>query len=231
MRDLLLAVPSRGRPQNVTRLRDAMRGTCTADTTLLLGLDDDDPQLGAYLDLAGPSAPRTRVVVRPGLRQVVAWINELAVPRAGEYRAIGTIGDDNVPVTPGWDSRMLAALEDAPLAFGNDENPHRPAGSLCCHIFARSEIIAALGYLGPPCLKHMYVDDAWMSWGRASGISYLHDVIIRHEHWTTGAAWDQTYADSHALMDADRRAYQAYCRDWLERDIAVIQGAVRAGMT
>jgi galactonate dehydratase len=24
------------------------------------------------------------------------------------------------------------ALEDAPLAFGNDENPHRPAGSLCC---------------------------------------------------------------------------------------------------
>ncbi len=223
MRDLLVVVPSRDRPQNIVRLHEAMESTCTADTTLVVGLDEDDPSLREY-------PPGPEYVIRPGLRQVVAWLNELAVPRAGEYRAIGTIGDDNVPVTPGWDARMLAALEDAPLAFGNDENPHRPPGSLCCHIFMRSEIPAALGYLGPPCLRHMYVDDAWMAWGRAGGISYLHDVIIRHEHWTTGATWDQTYADSHALMDADRRAYQAYCRDWLERDIAVIQGAVRAGM-
>ena len=223
MRDLLLAVSSRGRPQNIARLWQAMTDTCTADTTLVVGLDEDDPSAEGY-------PPGPQYVIRPGLRQVVAWVNELAVPRAGEYRAIGTIGDDNVPVTPGWDARMLAALEDAPLAFGNDENPHRPAGSLCCHIFMRSEIIAALGYLGPPCLRHMYVDDAWMAWGRAGGISYLHDVIIRHEHWTTGAAWDQTYADSHALMDADRRAYERYCREDLERDIAVIQGAVRAGM-
>lgn len=223
MRDLLVAVPSRGRPGSITRLHEAMQGTCTADTQLAVGLDDDDAHF--Y-----PRIPGVEYVVRAGLRRVTAWTNELAVPRAGEYRVIGTIGDDNVPVTPGWDARMLAALEDAPLAFGNDENPHRPPGSLCCHIFMRSEIAAALGYLGPPCLRHMYVDDAWMAWGRAGGISYLHDVIIRHEHWTTGAAWDQTYADSHALMDADRRAYERYCRKDLERDIAVIQGAVRAGM-
>lgn len=221
MRDLLVVVPSRGRPESARRLRDAMADTCTADTRLLIGLDSDDPAGGAYP--AGPD-----YVIRSGLRQVVAWMNELAVPLAAGYRAVGTIGDDNVPVTPGWDSRILEALERAPLAFGNDEYPHRPPGALCCHIFARSEIITALGYLGPPVLKHMYVDDVWMAWGRASGISYLHDVIIRHEHWTAGAPFDGTYAASHALMDTDRQAYVAYCRDRLEKDIAVIQEAVRA---
>lgn len=225
MRDLLVAVPSRGRPQNIARLWQAMTDTCTADTRLVVGLDEDDPSAEGY-------PPGPQYVIRPGLRQVAAWLNELAVPRTGEYRAIGTLGDDNEPVTPGWDARILAALEDAPLAFGNDENPYRPAGSLCCHVFARSEIIAALGYLcpSPGGPRHMYVDDIWMAWGRASGISYLHDVRIPHRHWTTGAPYDQVYADSNALMDADRRAYETYCRDDLEKDIAVIQGAVRAGM-
>ena len=217
MKDLLLVVPSRGRPGSIARLASAMAATCRGDTTLLLGLDEDDLALQFY-----PAEVDREV--RSGLRQVVAWLNELAVPLAGEYRFIGHIGDDNVPGTVGWDVSIMEALERTPFAFGNDLYPLRPPGSLCTHIFTRSEIVAALGYLGPPVLRHQYVDDAWMAWGRACGITFLPDVHLEHLHFTAGkAAHDATYAASQDSFGMDHAAFQAYCQDQLEADIATIR--------
>jgi hypothetical protein len=216
MRDLLLVVPSRGRPYNADRLIGKMRDTCTGDTTLLLGLDADDPQLPLYKGLRGIAKGDTPIlaemVIRDGLRQVVAWLNELAVPRAGEYRFVGHIGDDNVPVTPGWDVQLMDALDKTPFAFGNDLNPNRPPGSLACHIFMRSEVITALGYMGPPCLRHMYVDNVWTTWGLETGMTYLHETVLEHRHPSTGgAAHDDSYASSEQWMSADGVAFGMYC--------------------
>lgn len=227
VRDLLVVVPSRGRPASIERLCKAMDETCRGDTTLLLGLDDDDPELDEYLNFAANLPVVPMVEMRPALRQVVAWINELAAPRTGEYRFIGHIGDDNIPRTDGWDVAIMEALESAPFAFGNDLNPHRPPGSLCCHVFTRSEVVAALGYLGPPSLQHSFVDDAWMAWGRAAGITFLPDVILEHLHFTTGGSdFDETYAGSAALIAADQAAFAAYCAGGLDADIARIRAAV-----
>ena len=218
MRDLLVAVPSRGRPGSITRLHEAMQGTCTADTQLAVGLDDDDAHF--Y-----PRIPGVEYVVRAGLRRVTAWTNELAVPRAGEYRAIGCLGDDNVPSTPGWDSAILEALEKTPLAFGNDLDVREP-GSMSCHVFMRSAVAETLGYAGPPRISHMYVDVAWYAWGAACGITYLDDVIIEHLHYSVGkSVMDQTYAASTALMSINRAQWHAYSRGGqLNADIAKLGG-------
>jgi hypothetical protein len=125
MKDLLLAVPSRNRPASIARLWDAMANTCRTDAELVVGLDEDDPQRPEY-----PPGPEYEV--RAGMHQVVAWTNELAVPRASMYRAIGAIGDDNVPHTDGWDVKIMGALEKTPFAFGNDLYPGRAPGTLCC---------------------------------------------------------------------------------------------------
>ncbi len=146
------------------------------------------------------------------MRQVVAWVNYLAREFAGQFDAIGHVGDDNIFKTPGWDLEIARALEKTPFAFGNDLYP-RPPGSLCCHIFCRSEVVARVGYLGPPALKHMYVDPVWMAWGKATGITYLHDVHIPHLHYTTGqASFDTSYAASTGAMGEDFAAYAEYCR-------------------
>ena len=95
---------------------------------------------------------------------------------------------------------MMEALGKTPFAFGNDLYPRTP-GELPCHIFTRSEVVKALGYLGAPCLRHMWVDVAWKQWGKACGITYLHDVIIEHLHFTNGKSQpDASYAASSALM-------------------------------
>ncbi len=43
-----LFVPSRERPQNIGRLAQTMRDTCQGDTTLIIGLDTDDPTRPQY---------------------------------------------------------------------------------------------------------------------------------------------------------------------------------------
>jgi hypothetical protein len=223
MSRLLLAVPSRGRPQNITRLWQAMDATCTGDTTLLVGLDGDDQTRRDY-----PLGPR--YVVKDGLHQVVAWINYLTSGtfRSG-YDCVGTIGDDNVPLTPGWDTAMMMELKRQPFAFGNDRYPYRPPGVLATHVFTRAAVIGALGYFGPPALRHSFVDDVWTAWGQACGIAFREDVIIEHLHFTTGAPHDDTYARSQAVMATDQAVYAAYCQDGLAADIATIRQACERG--
>jgi len=208
MRDLGMLVPSRGRPQNIARLWDAMKGTCAASTSLLVGLDADDPQRDAY-------PPGPGYVVQDGLRYVTAWVNHLALMTLGSYRFAGHFGDDNVPETPGWDERICQALGRQPFAFANDRYPRAP-GSLSCHIFMRADVVRTLGYFGPPEISHMYVDVAWMAWCLACGHEYLDDVMIPHHHYTLGAAHDDTYARSYARTAADLSAWHAYSRRGLE---------------
>lgn len=219
MKDLLMVVPSRGRPGNIRRLADAMRVTCTAGTDLIVGLDLDDPTADDY-------PADIDYIMRNDLRKVTAWCNALAVPGAEVYRAIGHFGDDNLPQTPGWDTQVLAALGETPFAFGNDQYPSRAPGTLCCHVFMRSEVVKALGYFGPPSIAHMYVDVAWYAWGTACGITYLHDVLIPHLHYTSGhAAHDQTYAVSFAGTSADLDAWHGYSRGGgLNADIGKLGG-------
>jgi hypothetical protein len=164
--------------------------------------------------------------VRSDLRKVTAWTNYLVAQNIDDYRAFGQVGDDNVFATPGWDTQIMEALEDTPFAFGNDQYPSRVPGTLCCHVFMRSEVVKTLGYFGPPSIAHMYVDVAWYAWGTACGITYLHDVLIPHLHYTTGAApADATYQNSYAGTAADLQAWHAYCRSGqLNDDIRKLGG-------
>jgi hypothetical protein len=218
VRDLAVIVPSRGRPQNITRLYNTMMATAGGDTQLIVGLDGDDE--GNYPRIHG-----VEYVVSTTLRHVGPWINHLATEAAENYRFVGHIGDDNVISTPLWDMKIMEALGETRFAFGNDKYPREP-GSLCCHLFTWSDTIEKLGYLAVPALKHMWVDPVWMAWGRACGITYLPDVEIPHLHFTGGgnAPYDDTYARSVGTAAEDKAAFDAYCAGQLNTDIGKLGG-------
>lgn len=197
-----------------------MGATVRSDTTLLVSLDQDDATAAQYPD--GP-----RYVSRENMRQVVAHLNATAGEIQEEFRYVGTLGDDNVPKTVGWDVRIMEALEKTPFAFGNDLYPGREPGTLCCHVFMRSQVVQALGYFGPPSFRHMYVDPVWMAWGEAVGITYLDDVILEHMHYTCGKApADASYHASSALMEEDCATYNRYMTDpeGFNADVAKLRG-------
>jgi hypothetical protein len=221
--DLIVLIPSRGRPQNVARLLQACRETCRGNTSLLFGFDRDDPTLEENLH----NFDGNGYVIEDGLRRVVPWMNHLAAMVVDKYRFIGHFGDDQMPRTVGWDVRVCESLERNLFCFADDLYPGRPTGSLCCHVFMRSEVIKTLGYMGPPCMQHMYVDPTWMAWGQSTSIEFLADVTLEHMHYSAGKSqMDQSYSESTALIPNDLAAFNSYSYDsgGLNADIEKLKG-------
>jgi hypothetical protein len=206
---LLVLVPSRGRPQNAARLQRAFADTDSLNAELLFVVDHDDPALDGYRD-AG-----VRLQIHHGCTGtgMVASLNAAAVHYADLYEFLGFMGDDHLPRTAGWDAHVLGALgtDEPRVVYGNDL---LQGAALPTAAFMPSRVVRALGFMAPPCLRHLYADNFWLDLGRAlDGLRYLPDVIIEHIHPAAGkAAMDERYSavnSSEADM-LDRQAWRRF---------------------
>lgn len=228
--DLVVIVPSRGRPQSAYWLAEAFRDTCETDVRPVFAVDSDDP-----------TAPEYQEVVRLGLGSVVIGDHESMVDalnrRAtgfasleGELatKAIAFMGDDHRPRTTGWDAAYLDALEKQPgLVYGNDLIQ---GANLPTQVAMSTEVVRALGCMAPPTLTHLYVDNYWLALGKAVGcITYLPDVVIEHLHPVAGKAdWDDGYkrVNDPAMYGKDAAAFAEHWQAHGPRDVAAVRKAV-----
>jgi hypothetical protein len=216
MTKMLVIVPTRSRPENAQRLLQCWRDQ-NVQAHLLFCVDDDDPSLDAYLALGA------EVRVGPRLR-LGPTLNEQARLNANDYEMLGFMGDDHLPRTQDWDTMITGALQDlgTGIVYGNDL---LQGAALPTAAFMTSDIVRTLGYFCPPRLLHMYLDNAWLEWGRrADCIRYLGDVVIEHMHPASGKApSDQSYAESGALTSNDHVLYNEYVADQLPNDVTAIR--------
>lgn len=225
MTDLTVLVPTRGRPQNVARLQGAFHQLNRADTRLVLGVDRDDPELEAYQGLTLHGFVEL-ALVEPAGPGMVGALNQLADRYGPETVCLGFMGDDHLPRTEGWDAALCWAIkrQEGGVAYGNDL-VHGQNLATACVMDAR--IPRELGYMAPPALKHLYVDNVWMDWGHGIGkLAYGNDVIIEHLHPLVGKAeQDERYAlvNSGEVTNHDHAAYETYKRDQLPWDLAILE--------
>lgn len=221
--DLLVIVPSRGRPANVGRLVQALAQTMESRVELALGLDEDDPTLpGTYDAVASAPFP---VRLHTGRRNTWAgWTNDIAVPAAGSFRALCSLGDDHVPLTQGWDTRLIDAIDKAGgtgFAYANDllQGYRLPTA-----VVVSSNIVRALGWLCQPSLRHYFADNVWMALGEsAECIRYLPFVAIEHRHHARTGQFDTTYLEASAHWQADRDAYRIWCHEQKAADVLKVK--------
>ncbi len=217
MSDLLVIVPSRGRPKNIARMLDAVHGTRMAGTHLHVCVDEDDPELGNYelvMDRAGQDGDVLETGPRKGL---AAWTNEIAARRAGEYPFLASLGDDMIPRTPGWDKALIRGITGMggtgivyPWDGVREDIPEA--------VVLSSDIVAALGWMCEPSLSHWYVDNVWADLGRGAGcLRHLRVIAVDH-------AWkgDQTSKESGEKITADRDAYYRWRREQMADDIKTV---------
>lgn len=232
--DLLVIIPTRGRPDSVAAIVQAWDDTgATAD--VLFAVDTDDPELAGYKKQAAVFKADSRVRFAYGKRRrLVGTLNQQAVKAAKTYRYLAFMGDDHRPRAAAmpWDARIRECLSGGPgVVYGND----LLQGELMATAVAMtSDIVATLGYMAPPALVHLCVDLCWVDWGRGMGrITYLPDMVIEHLHPANGKAeLDAGYEEVNgaAMVSADSAAYYGY-RDngGLEADLAklrtLIEGA------
>lgn len=210
MSDLLVIVPSRGRPHNIAELHVAWAETAHRDGRLLVAVDDDDPALPEYqrvCDLIG-----VELEVGPRLR-LTGTLNKVAIEHAPRHKAIAFMGDDHRPRTVGWDTQLMAELDRLGTGFvyGNDL---LQGERMATAVAMTSDIVSALGYMAPPQMVHLCLDLVWVEWGKAiDRLAYLPDTVIEHMHPAVGKAVnDSGYdeANSPAQTAADHAAYEAY---------------------
>lgn len=209
---LTVLVPTRGRPGNLAELWTAFTETCTGETTLLACVDDDDPQLDAYMTATAEIFGNFAISQGPRLR-LGGTLNHVAPGEATRARYLAFMGDDHRPRTVGWDVAYMDALAalGTGLVYGNDLIQGE---TLPTQVAMTSDIVLATGHMVPPGMVHLFLDNAWLALGKAlDAITYLPDVVVEHCHPIAGkAAWDPGYAECNtdALMDADRAVFQAW---------------------
>ena len=224
MNEIALLVPSLGRPQNAERLIRAWEETTEGRSDLWFLLDDNDPTLTDYYDVIRHSGALVEVG-RPA--RLVAWTNRAAVGRIDDYTVFGSIGDDHVFESAGWESAIMDAVDELDgvgIVYG-DDGVHGEAIPTAC--FVTSNIVRALGWMAPPTLEHLCCDLAWKALGDAADCRrYLPSVKITHHHPIVNkAAWDSTYdrGNNDDVSIRDHAAYRAWDAGGLPTDAAKVR--------
>jgi len=223
MTEMALIVPSRGRPQNIIRLYEALYKT-ESDVELVVGVDRDDPEIDSYYDVV--SNRNISMVVSPERRRFGPTLNFIAKMYADDYEYLAWMGDDHLPITKGWDQRYRDELGkmDAGIVYGNDLVM---GASIATQLAFTSNIVKALGYAVPEGFVHLFIDNYFMDLARELGnITYLSDVIVQHLHPISGhAEEDQTYeeASSPENWSNDYSRFQKYVSEELSVDVGKIK--------
>lgn len=220
-----MLVPSRGRPESVYRMAEAWEQTDPLQEAKLVWLvDADDPDADEYRD-AFDRHQWMYSVWFPTWQTMVAKVNA-AAPLA-VTPVVGFIGDDHLPRTSGWASRLAAAND----AFGPGIF-YGPDGiqdmKLPTWWAMDTRIVHELGKMIPADVEHLYCDNAVLELGKAARcIWYLPEVMIEHMHPVAEKAeWDEGYrrVNDPSQYERDRREFAG----WLGTDRGIQARAVRA---
>lgn len=189
---MLTIIPTRGRNDNAIRLFEAINATADF-TEVVFAIDADDVKTynGLMAEVAGLNNVKVVIAKQMGLN---GTLNHWGSWFASDYDYICSMGDDVIPRTGGWDTKLCEALGDKPgIAYGNDLYQGE---NLPTHPVISSSIVRALGYVAPPALNHLFLDNYWLAMGQALGnLKYLPDVILEHMHYVNGKApHDERYA-------------------------------------
>jgi hypothetical protein len=195
----------------------------------VLGVDEDDRDTypeDVILGLAQEAGVdcRIHVLERTSMN---GTLNAIANVVAPSYRFVGFMGDDHLPRTEEWDQRIAHQLiRPGAIVYGNDlfQGPHLPTA-----VFMDSLIVRTLGYMAPPALKHLFLDNTWLTWGQyLDTLTYMPDVIIEHMHPQAGKAeWDDGHArvNGSEMWDHDREEWNTYSQHQLTVDCKALRQA------
>jgi hypothetical protein len=120
-----------------------------------------------------------------------------ALPLYRDLDWVGTVTDDVVPETSGWEAKLLEWQDGRTIVSCDDgsQAPKRMAGAIIWPI----SVFRAVGYWVPSGFKHCFVDDLWETLGRETGCWRVRmDVMVRHLHpFGAGGVQDDTHFHSY----------------------------------
>jgi hypothetical protein len=149
-------------------------------------------------------------------------LNLVATKYADKYETIYFLGDDHMVRTKCWDEKLYEPIKARGygLAYGDDKFQGK---NLATAVMMSTNIIRTLGFMAPPKLIHLYMDNFWMSIGQALAcIDYVPEVVVEHMHFAAGkSVKDEQYAEvnSSEMYKVDQETYVEYVKNDLKGDL------------
>ena len=200
--DLIVIIPTRGRPDNAVALEQAFVDTnTTAKRVYVVDFSDELRKEYSY------KLPIESVIMIHNETKGMAYpLNYVAREFLGEFDNFAFMGDDHRPRTANWDQLFVEQLySGSDIVYGND---------LFQGSAMSSQIVKELRGMVPDTQRHLYLDNFWLKLGQDLGkIKYMPEVIIEHCHAFNGKApMDENYARVNApeIYAADKIAYDNY---------------------
>ena len=216
----LVIIPSRSRPESIDRAVKALKENSII-SDICVAIDDDQADLYPRLD-------GVIYEVNPRLR-MNGTLNLVANKYADKYETIFFMGDDHLPSTHQWDHFLSGAIASKGygLAYGNDLFQGK---NLATAVMMSTNIIRSFGFMAPPKLVHLFMDNFWMLLGMdLDAIWYFDDVIIEHLHFLAGKSQvDAGYIEnnSNEVGLADRQELARYMETDYQADLARFKESV-----
>jgi hypothetical protein len=210
----LVIIPSRSRPESIERAVKALKENSII-SDICVAIDDDQADLYPRLD-------GVIYEVNPRLR-MNGTLNLVANKYADKYETIFFMGDDHLPSTHQWDHFLSGAIASKGygLAYGNDLFQGK---NLATAVMMSTNIIKSFGFMAPPKLVHLFMDNFWMLLGMdLDAIWYFDDVIIEHLHFLAGKSQvDAGYIENNSndVGIADRQELARYIESTYQADLA-----------
>lgn len=206
--DLVVIIPTRGRPDNAVALEQAFVDTNTTAKRVYV-VDFSDETRSEY----SWKLPLESVIMIHNETKGMAYpLNYAAREFLGEFDNFAFMGDDHRPRTINWDQLFVEQLySGSDIVYGNDLFQ---GAALPTAVAMSSQIVKELGGMVPDTLRHLYLDNFWLKLGQDLGkIKYMPEVIIEHCHAFNGKApMDENYARVNApeVYATDKIAYDNY---------------------
>lgn len=209
----LVVLPSRGRPEKVAECVELLKENSRI-SDICVAIDDDQSELYPRID-------GVIYEVNPRLR-MNGTLNLVATKYADKYETVFFLGDDHRTRTAGWDELLYAPIKEKGygLAYGDDKLQGK---NLATAVMMSTNIIKTLGFMSPPALIHLYMDNFWMNLGTALDcLTYVPEATIEHMHFAAGKAdMDDQYAEvnSKEMYQKDQNSYVDYVKNNLRGDL------------
>jgi hypothetical protein len=139
------------------------------------------------------------------------------------------MGDDHLPKTLQWDHFLSESIKSKGygLAYGNDLFQSK---NLATAVMMSTNIIKSFGFMAPPKLIHLFMDNFWMLLGLdLNAIWYFDDVIIEHLHFLNNKSKpDAGYLEVNSLdvSNTDRVEFQRYINEEYQADLIKFKESV-----
>lgn len=205
--------PTRGRPAQCADMTRSVYFTSGGGVGVFLAIDADDDTRNDYVRMVNYT-DSIEIVDRTSLSEMTNQLAFDALDRKFPPAFLISMGDDHEVKTVDWHIKLRKAIMemDGPgFAYGDDL---MNGSGLCTSWMVSSEIVQALGWMMLPNCQHMYVDNAIMELGQATGrIAYVPEVIIEHKHHTMGKSrLDETYerTNTDEQYERDLKAFRKW---------------------